>query len=67
MDKENSIKDLFKPNKCSPVIAYFLIILISIVMIINAKETTTKLQNNYKVLNVFKLFTYFELLFVKVD
>lgn len=66
MDKENSIKDLFKPNKCSPVIAYFLIILISIVMIINAKETTTKLQNNYKVLNVFKLFTYFELLFLLI-
>lgn len=66
MDKENSIKDLFKPNKCSPIIAYFLIILISIVMIINAKETTNKLQENYKILNVFKLFTYSELLFLLV-
>jgi hypothetical protein len=66
MDKENSIKDLFKPNKCSPIIAYFLIILISIVMIINAKETTSKLQDNYKILNVFKLFTYSELLFLLV-
>ena len=66
MDKENSIKDLFKPNKCSPIIAYFLIILISIVMIINAKETSTKLQDNYKILNVFKLFTYSELLFLLV-
>jgi len=63
MDKENSIKDLFKPNKCSPIIAYFLILLISIVMIINAKETSNKLQDNYKILNVFKLFTYSELLF----
>tara|TARA_Y100001958_G_scaffold157385_1_gene152348 strand:- start:1237 stop:1833 length:597 start_codon:yes stop_codon:yes gene_type:complete len=66
MDKENSIKDLFKPNKCSPIIAYFLIILISVVMIINAKETTSKLQDNYKILNVFKLFTYSELLFLLV-
>tara|TARA_B100001094_G_scaffold332055_1_gene402560 strand:+ start:1250 stop:1846 length:597 start_codon:yes stop_codon:yes gene_type:complete len=66
MDKENSIKDLFKPNKCSPIIAYFLIILISIVMIINAKETTSKLQDNYKILNVFKLFTYSEILFLLV-
>ena len=66
MDKENSIKDLFKPNKCSPIIAYFLMILISIVMIINAKETTNKLPDNYKILNVFKLFTYSELLFLLV-
>ena len=66
MDKENSIKDLFKPNKCSPIIAYFLIILISIVMIINAKETSKKLQDNYKILNIFKLFTYSELVFLLV-
>ena len=66
MDKENSIKDLFKPNKCSPIIAYFLILLISIVIIINAKETSKKLQDNYKILNVFKLFTYSELVFLLV-
>tara|TARA_B100000683_G_C12225692_1_gene446940 strand:- start:169 stop:672 length:504 start_codon:yes stop_codon:yes gene_type:complete len=35
-------------------------------MIINAKETTSKLQDNYKILNVFKLFTYSELLFLLV-
>ena len=69
MEKVNSIKDLFKTNKCSPLIAYFLIILISIIMIINAKETVNKLNkknNNYKYYNIFKLFTYYELSFLLV-
>tara|TARA_Y100001958_G_C21237545_1_gene564340 strand:+ start:1478 stop:2086 length:609 start_codon:yes stop_codon:yes gene_type:complete len=66
MEKENSIKDLLKPNKCSPLIAYFLIILISISMIINARDTSNNLDNNYKIFNVFKLFTYSELMFLLV-
>ena len=66
MDKENSIKDLLKPNKCSPLIAYFLIILISVSMIINARDTANNLDNNYKIFNVFKLFTYSELMFLLV-
>lgn len=66
MDKENSIKDLLKPNKCSPLIAYFLIILLSISMIINARDTANNLDNNYKIFNVFKLFTYSELMFLLV-
>ena len=35
-------------------------------MIINGKETSKKLQDNYKILNVFKLFTYSELVFLLV-
>ena len=66
MEKENSIKDLLKPNKCSPLIAYFLIILISIAMILNARDTANNLDNNYKIFNVFKLFSYSEFMFLLV-
>ena len=69
MENTNSIKDLLNTKKCTPLIAYFLIILISIVMIINAKDTINKINkinNNHKLFNVFKLFTYYELSFILV-
>ena len=35
-------------------------------MIINARDTANNLDNNYKIFNVFKLFTYSELMFLLV-
>jgi len=69
MENTNSIKDFLNTKKCTPLIAYFLIILISIVMIMNSKNAIDKINktnNNHKLFNVFKLFTYYELSFILV-
>lgn len=61
----NSVRNIFKLDKCSPIVSYMLFILISIVTIINTNETVNKIDN-YKISNINKLFTYSEIILMVV-
>ena len=62
MDKEisSTVSSLFKTDKCSPLIVYLILVIISGVTLYNTNDQMKKLQN-YKINNIFSMHAWYEI------
>jgi len=62
MDKEitTPINSLMKTDKCSPLVVYFIFIVVSLITMFNTHWLTKKLDN-YKISNIFNLHAWYEI------
>lgn len=57
---DSNYSDLFKMDKCSPLVAYGLIVIITCISIYNVRSESSKLGDNHKVKNISDMFTWYE-------
>lgn len=54
------VNNLLKTDKCSPLIVYFIFVVISLITMFNTHGLTKKLQN-YKISNIFNMHAWYEI------
>ena len=67
MDNEitTPVNNLLKTDKCSPLIVYFIFIVISLITMFNTHGLTKKIQN-YKINNIFNLHAWYEISYLVI-
>ena len=58
--ESSSFSELFKMDKCSPLVAYVLIVIVTAICIYNVRSESSKLGDNQKVKNISDMFTWYE-------
>ena len=58
--ESSSFSELFKMDKCSPLVAYVLIVIVTAICIYNVRSESSKLGENQKVKNISDMFTWYE-------
>ena len=58
---DTGFSELLKMDKCTPLVAYGVIVIITAVCIYNVRSESSKLGENHKVKNISDMFTWYEL------
>ena len=58
---EQSVSDLFKMDKCSPLMAYGVIVIITAICIYNVRSEFNRVGNNPKIKNINDMFMWYEI------
>ena len=56
---DTGFSELLKMDKCTPLVAYGVIVLITAVCIYNVRSESSKLVENHKVKNISYMFTWY--------